>query len=83
MPLLIGRNTDKVDALDEVSGCVGDQSKESDIIGRLGLGAQTPLAARCNKRFESYSGDQEPLSQQQKKTIENRFNAARRKPTRR
>ncbi|KAJ5982762.1 hypothetical protein N7451_012862 [Penicillium sp. IBT 35674x] len=36
MPLDLGCNTDKIDALDEVSGWVGDASNESDLPGKLG-----------------------------------------------
>lgn len=59
VPLLVGRQTDKIDVLDAIPGCVGDQSDESDLIGKLGLGAPRPLDSRKNKRFESYVGDKE------------------------
>lgn len=73
VPLLIGRETDKVDVLDKIPGCVGDQSEESDIIGRLGLGAPRPLGSRKNKRFASYAGDKEPLSRAQEMKIHQRI----------
>ncbi|KAJ5089473.1 hypothetical protein N7532_008157 [Penicillium argentinense] len=38
VPLLLGQETDKISAIDEISGCVGDLSKESDLNGKLGLG---------------------------------------------
>ncbi|KAJ5355679.1 hypothetical protein N7517_010288 [Penicillium concentricum] len=76
MPLLLGRETDKVDVLDQLPGYVGDQSEESDVIGKLGLGAQTPLAARRNKRFESYAGESEPLNGHQSKESQDSFDAA-------
>jgi hypothetical protein len=54
LPLLIGRDTDKIDALDELPGCIGDQAEEGDVVGKLGLRATRPLALRKNRRFECY-----------------------------
>lgn len=63
VPLLIGRDTDKIDALDELPRCIGDQAEEGHVIGKLGLkGATRPLASRKNRRFECYEGDGKPLT---------------------
>lgn len=61
IPLLIGRKTDSIGSLDTISGCIGDQSREADYTGRLGLGADRPLDWKNDRRFECYSSDAQRL----------------------
>lgn len=60
VPLLVSRETGKIDVLDKILGFVGDQSEEKDVIWKLGLGASRPLDWQKKRRFESYPGDHGP-----------------------
>ncbi|PLB33354.1 uncharacterized protein BDW47DRAFT_114076 [Aspergillus candidus] len=60
VPFLVGRETDKTEALDEIPGWVGDTAESSERVGRLGLGGPRALDDRKNRRFECYEGDGEP-----------------------
>jgi hypothetical protein len=63
-PLLIGRKSDKVPELDEVSGVVRDVATypgdEAINIGRLGFGEGSKLGE--GRRYECFQGDDEPLN---------------------
>ena len=54
LPLLISKDMDKIDALDELPGCIGDRTEDRNAVGQLGLRGTRPLALRINRRFESY-----------------------------
>jgi hypothetical protein len=60
LPLLVALNMDKVKALDEMPGWVGDAAEDGEYLGRLGLGAETMIQRK--KRYASYAGDTEPLT---------------------
>lgn len=47
-----GREVDKVEVLDHMSGFVGDQSNPNDDVGKLGVGPLRSLNLRSNKRSE-------------------------------
>lgn len=57
VPLLVGQKTDKIKALDEMPGWIGDSSTKDDRVGRLALGGPVMLSTRINRRFECYEGD--------------------------
>jgi hypothetical protein len=58
VPLLLSWKKDKIKALDEIPGWIGDQS-ENTLVGKLSLGGAASLTARKNLRFECYEGDHE------------------------
>jgi hypothetical protein len=75
-PLLIGRKSDKVDELDEMSGVVRDVATypgdEAIKIGRLGFGEGSKL--REGRRYECFQGDDEPLNSHEFQRMQQNIN---------
>lgn len=57
VPLMVGRNMDKIKILDDLPGWIGDAAEEFEPVGRLGLGALFRLRSR--RRYVYYDGDNE------------------------
>ncbi|TKA69315.1 hypothetical protein B0A49_09449 [Cryomyces minteri] len=70
IPLMVGRRTDKIKALDEIPGWIGDVGKDEET-GRLGLGA--PAIVSTGRRYECYEGDHELLSALEQRNLRNRL----------
>lgn len=60
VPLMVGRQTDKIKVLDEIPGWIGDTAEKDEEIGRLGLGA--PVTVNRKRRYICYEGDKEEVS---------------------
>ena len=60
LPMLVGRNQDKIKELDEIPGWVGDGAEDGEPVGRLGLGADNVINKR--KRYVCYQGDVETMT---------------------
>ena len=80
VPLLIGRRTDKIEALDEIPGWIGDTAQEDEEIGHLALGA--PVMVNKKRRYECYSGDHEPPTAKEMKASEEKQGKSKRKRVR-
>jgi hypothetical protein len=64
LPLLVLRNTDRIEALDRLPGRVGDTTESDELIGHLGLGA--PNVISWKKSYACYPGDVEQLTAQER-----------------
>lgn len=52
----VGFETEKIRSLDETSGFIGDATGGEGDVGKLGIGAMTPLNGV--RRYKCYRGDQ-------------------------
>lgn len=74
VPLMVGRRTDHIKALDEIPGWIGDVAEPDEEFGRLGLGAPTMVSRK--RRYRCYDGDDEPLSVNEKTAFKKRAKEA-------
>ena len=70
VPLMVGRRTDKIRALDEIPGWIGDAAEADEEFGRLGLGGPAKLTRK--RRYRCYEDDKEPMSTVEKKKFTER-----------
>ena len=75
VPLMVGRRTDNIKALDEIPGWIGDMAEKDEEIGRLGLGA--PVTVNRKRRYRCYEGDNEMLTVQERKALGERLKEMR------
>lgn len=75
VPLLVGEHVDKIAVLDEIPGWVGDETGADEEVGRLGLGAKRRLDGI--RPYVCYTGDNEPLTWQEKKSLAERLKRAK------
>lgn len=70
VPLLVGRNVDAIEVLDEIPGWIRDEVDENEEVGRLALGAKRRLDGR--RPYACYAGDDEPWIWQEKNALAER-----------